>query len=78
MVQEAMDNLDEYKIDAANFFSGAIPSVKYDQVFEGAKVHGKLLTDSMLAFIDEDYDEAYELQTQADAQIQGLADLLTK
>ena len=71
-------NLEQYRLDIAEFFSGAIPFVDRETVIAGSGEHARLLLESMEAFDRGDYSAAYELQMQADNQIQGIADLLTK
>jgi len=45
-------------------------------VVAGSGEHARLLLESMEAFDKGDYATAYELQTQADEQISGIANLL--
>jgi hypothetical protein len=77
MVDEALEDLEGYREEIADFFSSAIPSVERETVIAGAGEHADLLTSSMEAYDDEDYMEAYELQREGAKQMQGIADLLS-
>jgi hypothetical protein len=77
MVEEARENLEQYAEDVADFFVAAMPSLDEDTLMAGANEHRMLLSGSMEAYDDEDYDEAYELQYEGEMQVKGLADALT-
>ena len=70
LVELGKANLEEYRQDIADFFSGAVPFIKKPMVVAGSGEHAKLLLDSMEAYDDGDFALAYELQMQADRQIQ--------
>jgi len=78
MKEDALDDLKDYQEDIADFFSGAIPSVERATVIAGSGEHRDLFIDAIDAYEDGDYEEAYELQREAAAQIQGIADLLAE
>ncbi len=71
-------NLKQYQQDIGDFFSGAVPFVMKETVVAGSGEHARLLLESMEAFDAGDYTLAYELQTQADEQISGIANLLAQ
>jgi len=77
MKDDALDNLKDYQQEIAAFFSGAIPSIDKATVIKGSGEHRDLFIDAIDAYADEDFEEAYDLQIQAAAQIQGIADLLS-
>tara|TARA_B100000378_G_C18046038_1_gene412041 strand:- start:1276 stop:2061 length:786 start_codon:yes stop_codon:yes gene_type:complete len=76
MQEEARDDLEDYHTSVATFLSDANPNIDEDDVMNGAMEHGNLLLESMDAYDNEDYDEAYELQREAGDQVQGLADII--
>jgi len=69
-------NLKDYQQSIGDFFSGAVPFIMKSTVVAGSGEHARLLLESMEAFDKGDYATAYELQTQADEQISGIANLL--
>ncbi|MAQ77206.1 hypothetical protein CL684_01645 [Candidatus Campbellbacteria bacterium] len=77
MMDDAMDDIEDYQDDISDFFSGALPDVDKATVVAGAGEHAELFFESMDAWEDQDYEEAYELQREAQKQIQGIADLLS-
>lgn len=76
MRAEAEDELDQYQQDAADFFTNALPEIPREAIVAGAGEHKQLLLDAMDAYHEGEYEEAYELQREADKQISGLANLL--
>lgn len=76
MMLEAREDLAQYQQDIAAFFTSALPMIKKETVINGSGEHAALFFDSMDAWDEGDYEEAYDLQTEAAMQIQGIADLL--
>ena len=78
MMREAREDLQGYVEDADRFFSDAIPSIMRGDLEAGANKHQSLLLESLDAYDDGEYEEAYELQHEATMQIGELAKALSK
>ncbi|QHE50759.1 S-layer homology domain-containing protein [Pontibacillus sp. HMF3514] len=64
--QEALDNLENYKEEFSTFMSEATDNqLKSDALAEGLQTHINQLIGGFNAFVEGDYEEAYETQSNA-------------
>ena len=77
LIEEELEELEEYLEEIATFLSGAINGLDYETAFSGLMEHEELVNESTMAFHDGDYDESYRLEAKALTQISGIADALT-
>jgi cell division protein FtsL len=75
-VQQAVVDLNGYAADAGAFFSNANPNLPADAVEALAQEHGRLLRESMVAYDNGNYAEAYRIQREANTQVGKIADAL--
>jgi|GEM_PF-1161979 len=78
MREEAEDELRGYQTKISTFFNGALPAIEKSTVVAGSGDHKDLLIEAMNEYADGDYDAAYATQREADKQIAGIANLLSK
>ena len=77
LVEEEMEELEEYLMEIATFLSSAIDGLDYDTAFNGLMQHEELVNEATIAFNDGDYEESYRYEAEALSQISGIADALT-
>jgi hypothetical protein len=72
----ANEELQEYLVDIANFFSGAIPVLPADAVYGLLLEHEMLMNQSTEALINENFGQSKKIEQQAIRQITVVAEAL--
>ncbi|MCA0971121.1 S-layer homology domain-containing protein [Halobacillus litoralis] len=74
---EALDNLSEYKENFAAFLSEAT-DISEDSLANGLEMHVNQLIGAFNDYVDEDYESAFESQSEAMAHMYGPSKLLSQ
>ncbi|MBA2175163.1 S-layer homology domain-containing protein [Halobacillus locisalis] len=74
---EALDNLEQYKEDFSAALSG-ISGISQEGLANGLDEHISQLIGAFTEYVEEDYDEAFELQSEAMAHMYGPSKLLSQ
>ncbi len=73
----ANEELQEYLVDIANFFSGAIPVLPTDAVYGLLLEHETLMNESTEAVVNQNFGQSKKIEQQAIKQITVVAEALT-
>lgn len=74
---EALDNLSQYKEDFSAFLSEAA-GISQEKLANGLQMHIDQLIGAFNEYVEEDYDEAFHLQSEAMAHMYGPSKLLSQ
>ena len=74
---QALDNLSEYKDNFSAFLSEAA-GIEQETLANGLQMHIDQLIGAFNEYVEEDYDEAFELQSEAMAHMYGPSKLLSE
>lgn len=72
----AQQELDEYLTKISAFFSGAIPTLPQEAVFDLLSEHESLINQSVEAYAAANFERSYELEREALMQVDGIAEAL--